>query len=213
MSVKEKKKKVIKLTKYDWYIYAISYLKMAEIGIEELKNRNYVKRGFDEIFFYENKWLLIPIIWNLKHAMELVVKTLGITIDKQYIREHDLAMLSDDLNQLLKKIGIEKPDKIEELAMIILKYYKCEFWDKKLVKAGSVSDISNDIFRFPESKEFFKSDMLQILKDIPFNDELGYSRETEELSEDIKKLGSLFGIINAQTERSKFNKKIKKSKS
>ena len=166
-------------------------------------------RGLDPLFFYEEKWLLVPIVWNLKHAIELIVKTLNITVNKQYLMKHDLAMLSDDLKESLQKLKIKKPEKVEDLAIIIDKYYKCEFWDKKLIKEDTIFDIENDIFRYPESKMFLKSDIPQVLRDIPFNNEVVYSRETEEISEDIKKLGSLLGIISAQTERSKFNKKIK----
>ena len=206
-SIKSLKKETTRLSKYDWMMYARSYLKMAQIGIEELKNQKYIDPGLDRIFFYEEKLILIPVIWNLKHAIELIIKTLGITIDKQYFTEHNLDILKVDLEKSLKELGIEKPKKIEDLAIIIDKYYKCEFWNKKLIKTGNVFDVKNDIFRYPESKTSFKSNILQILKDIPFNDEARYSRETEELSDDIKELKSLLGIISAQIERSKFKRK------
>ncbi|MBU1130174.1 hypothetical protein KKE45_02530 [Patescibacteria group bacterium] len=207
---RKKIKKVTKLSKYEWMIYAKSYLKMAEVGLEELRCKKYVKKGLDHMFFYKQKWLLIPIIWNLKHALELAVKTLGIGIDKQYLQSHDSGKLAKNLLQTIKKLNIIndlKPKTIQRFAEIIFKYYRCEFWDKKFIKTDTVLDIQNDIFRYPENTASFQIN-LQILQDIPFNEENGYSHETEELSQDIKELGNLFGALNNRI-RNVMLKKIK----
>ncbi len=200
MRAKKSKKIATKVSWYEWIIYAQSYLKMAEIGVRELEDQNYVKRGMDRYFFYENKLLLIPIIWNFKHAIELVIKTLGIAVDKQYLKNHDFVELRDDLKQSLQKLKIKKIEKIEDLVEIIDKYYRCEFWDKKIIKTGTILDVENDIFRYPENRAFFFFDP-QMLKDIS-------SRETEDLSDDIKKLKSLLFILIGQIGHSKFIKKI-----
>jgi len=201
------KKEIAELSKYHWMIYARSYLKLAGIGIEEFKNGNCIKKGLDEMFFYENRWLLIPIVWNLKHSIELIIKTLSVTIDEQYIKEHNLSTLKRDLIKLLNELNIEKPQKIDEIAIIIDKYYKCEFWDKRLLKEISIEDGANDLFRFPESKVTFELDLIESIENIPFSREAKYEKGTEELSEDIKKLGELFSGLDNQIEKSKFKKR------
>lgn len=206
----EKLKSKTNLSKYEWLVYSRAFLKMADIGMEEFKGKKYVKRGLDDYFHYDKyKYLLIPIIWNFKHAIELVVKTLGVAIDKQYLKNHDLTVLKNDLKQLLRELKIKKQEKFEDLAEIIDKYYRCEFWDKKIIRTGTILDVDNDIFRYPENKAPFFFDW-QILKDIPLvalKNGTRYSRETEELSDDIKKLESLLVILDNQIEHSKFIKK------
>lgn len=194
---RKKIKKITKLSQYEWGMYFGSYLKIAEVGLEELRSKKYVKAGFDRMFFYDQKLLLIPIIWNLKHSIEIAVKALGINIDKQYLQSHDLDKLIADLLQTIKRLNIKNDlsqKTIQRFAEIIYKYYKCEFWDKKFIKTGNIEDVQNDLFRYPENTASFQID-LQILQNIPFNDELGYSRETEELFEDMKELRILFGAL------------------
>lgn len=175
-------------------IFVQSYLCLAKIGLKELTSRNYARKtSFEYSFCYENKWLLISVIYNIKHAIEIVVKSLGVSIDKQYLKSHDLNALISDLK--VKVPQIKKQDKINELAIIVNKYYKCEFWNKKIITTGSVFDLQNDVFRYPDNTVSFVVD-LQAFETI------GY-KEIKELLEDIEKLERLLGIIDSQIEKAK----------
>lgn len=188
----------VKLSQYEWIWYAKSYLSLARIGIEELKRQNYIRKiSFEFRFSYENKHLLIPIIYNLKHAIEIIVKSLKIQIDKKIIKSHNIFNLYNALQESIKKIGlkIEKPDKLKELAQIIEKYYKLEFWNRKLIIDASVLDSQNDIFRFPDNSANFILN-LEDLKKIS-------QKEMGELLDDIKKIDSLLGIIREKIKKAK----------
>ncbi len=193
-NIKNPKNRITNLSKYEWMSYATSYLSMARIGIEELISQNYIRKtSFEHLFSYENKGLLIPIIYNIKHAIEIIVKSLGININKQYLISHDLNDLANDLK--IKMPEIKKPKIVNEFSVIINKYYKCEFWDKKLINTAKILDVKNDIFRFPDNSAAFVID-LEVLKTINCN-------EIQELQDDIRIANQYLGIINSQINKSK----------
>lgn len=185
-----KKRNFAVSSKQKWVLYARSYLSIARIAIEELDQQKYIRKtSFEYSFSYEDRLLLIPIIYNFKHAIELTVKSLGIAVDKQFINSHALNELDSVFHSAISQSGLEvsKPDKIHDLSQILTKYYKLEFWDKKLVTKGTVTDKKNDIFRFPKNSAGFILN-LETLKSVS-------KKETEELYNDIGKIDKLLGII------------------
>ena len=98
------KNKQTKLQKWYWHFVAKSYLALAYIGIEEIKNKTYCKepnflyRVSPQV--YEAKLLLIPIIWNIKHAIEIVLKAGDVTFQGKYLETHDLNELKKELDSL-----------------------------------------------------------------------------------------------------------------
>ncbi len=175
----------------DWYQFTHSFLSLARIGLEELKGQKYVQKplSFEYLSSYTNKHLLIAVLYNIKNAIELGIKFLGITVDKEYLKSHNLQELQSFLEQ---KIGnnfpnLTRSDKINELAKLAAKYYKLEFWNKRRMVQGSILDAKNDIFRFPDNAANFNFDTT-ILRKVS-------EEEVGELSEDIEKLKRLIGII------------------
>jgi len=83
-----------------WYRYCLAYLELAHIGIIELKNKNYQKNFdlFAQSNIYTDKIVLVPIIWCLKHAIELLCKALTSRINKDFLPIHD----NDELHEELK---------------------------------------------------------------------------------------------------------------
>ncbi|KKR73063.1 MAG: hypothetical protein UU17_C0046G0003 [Candidatus Nomurabacteria bacterium GW2011_GWA1_40_8] len=62
-----------------WYVYG--YLSLARIGIKKLEEENKIPStitSFENYFSYRKKYLLIPIIYNIKHAIEIINKALKI---------------------------------------------------------------------------------------------------------------------------------------
>jgi len=178
------------IKKYEWISFARAYLSIAKIGIQELEYQRYAdsvgKNLFEYSISYRNKYLIIPVIWNLKHAIELILKSLGIYEDLKGKNGHNYFVI---LNEILKKENI-KYTKIEitNLAKIAVKYYKCEFLNKELFKENSIiTDSRNDIFRYPASH--FYSLELQNLKDIS---------DFTEINNDIQKLEFLLNEIDSR---------------
>jgi len=169
-------------SKYNWIFWAKSYLALAYIGIQELKDKKYLEaeemnvlvRGKWQV--YDAQLLLIPIIWNLKHGIELVFKALNVTFVAEYQKNHDLKQLKERLEKVLEK---REPDKyFDEFAMIAEKYYKLNFFKARLRKIRNVIDKDNDIFRYPEGSKtklplelrdfqyFTKKDLFELERDI-----------------------------------------------
>lgn len=181
-------------TRYEWVSFTRSYLSLARIGLEELKNKHYIRKcSFEYDFEYNNKHLLIPIIFNIKHSIELIIKSLGVNIDKKYAWGHNLKNLIKDLQSKMPKI--KKQNKIKEFVKLVFKYYKCKFWSNKIVGQSDIIDRKNDIFRFPDNDANFILDLI-LFKNIS-------QKETDELLNDIKKLNALLGILSSQISKTK----------
>ena len=136
---------------------------------------------------YDAKLLLIPIIWNIRHAIELVIKAHNVTFQKKYIKTHKLSDLKD---QLTKTLCIEKEgddEKFDELVHIIDKYYKFEVFDSTLINKQVIFDVDNDILRYPEgNKANIKLDLKLFVK---ISDE-----ELTELQNDIELINRRLNI-------------------
>ena len=189
------KKPTIKQAYSDKYqgTFIWGFLKIAENSLLSLENRKNVGK---ELWFPKNtkratynlrdKGLWVAIIWNIKHACELTLKTIGIQIDKKYAQIHDL-------NYLLKDLETKLQNKVRAITLnkfkrIIKKYYLTKiFPGKELVK---VADMKNDIFKYTNNDakinidfkildQISRKDITTIKKDIQFLENLFLSTENE----------------------------------
>ncbi len=172
------------------FIYG--FLEIAKISLLDLKKRkNIGKEKWSSeqkkaLYNLRTKGLWIAIIWNIKHAVELIIKTTGIQIDKQYCNKHDLEFLMKDLESKLD--GKVRTITINRFKKIVKKYYRSEiFAGKKLVDSV---DIQNDVFRYSNNSvksdinfkvldELKREDITAIEKDIDFLNNLFSSTENE----------------------------------
>lgn len=159
--------KKIKSEKH-WGSWAKGYLKLAEQGFLYFK-KSKAKHSL------ENRAMIIASIWNIKHGLELIIKGLGVTLDKEYWYKHDL--YKHDLDFLIKKVekDILKDHCIKKhidfLKSITKKYYECKFTSKTIFV-----DKENTFLKYPESDGFSldysfvhdlkRKDINQFLKDI-----------------------------------------------
>jgi len=169
-------------SKYNWIFWAKSYLALAYIGIQELKDKKYLEAQEIGILVwgtwqvYDAQLLLIPIIWNLKHGIELIFKALNVTFVEEYLKNHDIKQLREELETVLEK---KDPDKyFDEFVNITDKYYRLDFFNSRLRKTSKVVDKDNDIFRYPEGSKtklnlelrdfqyFTKDDLKELEEDI-----------------------------------------------
>ncbi|MFA5386737.1 MAG: hypothetical protein WC297_03685 [Candidatus Paceibacterota bacterium] len=136
-------------SKYEWIWYVFGYLSIARISLEKLKSDKYPEKSWENKIIYNDKFVLIAAIWSIKHAIELITKSLGIIIDKTYLKSHDCGILANDLTEKLRPLNIYKPEKIDELATIIDKYYRLKFWNNEFFVDERTFDTKNDMFRYP----------------------------------------------------------------
>jgi len=169
------------LPKTDWQFVAESYLALAYTGIEKLKNYTDLSISEEENGWYRAynaKLLLIPIVWNIKHALELVLKTHIINFQGTYLKTHNLEDLKKELVAIFK-IGENNQDrKFDEFAKLIDRYYKMKMFDCKLF---NIFDPDNDL-RYPEGskkevqlnlcafEEITEEEINQLIKDIKLID-------------------------------------------
>lgn len=157
----------------NWLHFLNSFLDLVDLACKEIGNpKHFEIIGSVEIKY--NTGLNVAIIYNMKHAMEIFIKTL-IRIADNSSKEKIITHNMDDLFQLLKmkmengdiKRVIEKlDDKKDSLASftqqeikefvvytteiqkIINYYYKLEFFNKKDI---TVVDTENTAFKYPEN--------------------------------------------------------------
>lgn len=180
--MKNKKEQTTLSRKNQWAFVAKSYLALAYIGLQELKNKKYFNREKISILrlgqwqVYDAQLLLIPVIWNFKHAIELVLKAHDVTFQGKYSKTHNVKSLKDEL---AKTLDInEKDENFDEFAKTIDKYYQLKFFGGKLLTSSQIFDIDNDVFRYPESsKPTFQLDLKTFQKIT--------KKEFDELEKDI----------------------------
>ncbi|TSC62761.1 MAG: hypothetical protein G01um101448_463 [Parcubacteria group bacterium Gr01-1014_48] len=168
-----------------WYKYCQAYLSLAHIGLLELKNETYRKKfdEFEQSNIYTDKILLVPTIWCLKHAIELLFKALIACITKEFSATHENPELHEEIKRALASLKIKDNQLLRDLIFLSDKYYKLNFWNSFSISNSSISDDLNDVFRYPESKVNFN---LGIEKFHEVKEE-----NHEELENDIKILHKL----------------------
>jgi len=184
----------------NWYKYCQAYLQLARIGLLELKNETY-RENFDmfqQNNIYTDKILLVPIIWSLKHAIELLLKALTSRITKEFSATHENPELHDEIKRAFSSLKINDPELLEELISLSDKYYKLKFWNSFSKSNSDISDDLNDIFRYPESKVNFSLG-IEKLHEITEENQL-------ELENDIKRLHKLLLKLHGKITEAKIRK-------
>lgn len=181
--MKNKKEQTALSGKNQWAFIAKSYLALAYIGLQELENKKYFYKEKASILrsgqwqVYDAQLLLIPIIWNFKHAIELILKAHSVTFQGKYLKTHNTKILKTSLSKIL---DIKEKDKhFNEFVNTIDKYYRLKFFGGKLFTSSQILDINNDIFRYPESSKLkFQLDLKKFQKIT--------QKEIDELKKDIE---------------------------
>ncbi|MFA6601817.1 MAG: hypothetical protein WCT02_03070 [Candidatus Paceibacterota bacterium] len=183
-----------------WIWFAYSYLTLVKIGLEKMQieiddpsNIN----NIENYFAFRKKYLFIPIIYNLKHSLEIILKGLHIQANNDYIQTHDIMINK----KALKLIVSRSSDKntLNDLDKIVDKYYKIEFFNGNLNKKIKISDKSNDMFRFPENSAscFLDSECFGTFNKVEINSFI------KELKEDANSLSKLLMTLKNDVGSSK----------
>ena len=144
-----------------WFEYAIGYLMAADSIAKQIKNK--LNKDGEIIKIIE--YMYIPLIFNLRHSLELILKSLIISTNISPKLTHNISKLFEivqertkdfDLKQIneISKIFDVEPKVIEEYLKISIrkirditsKYYCYEFLSKS---KKNIKDEMNMLFRYP----------------------------------------------------------------
>lgn len=185
----------------DWYKYFEAYLEMARIGLLQLDEQKYLPENlFKKGSLYDDQLLLIPVIWCLKHSIELLLKYLDIRITEEFSPVHNNTKLYDEIKKAFLKLKITDDKSLNALILLSDKYFSLNFWRSTIIWSDSVRDSMNDIFRYPESTVNFSlniGNMNIITKEAHL-----------EIGEDIKKLNKIALKLHGQISRAKVRQTV-----
>ncbi|GEM_PF-4579712 len=177
------KKYAKRATIEEWLCFSWSYLELAKIGCDYWIIRLKDPKGFvDKYKEFSSDFVttrsFLPIIFNIKHSLELFLKRVSSSLDIKTEYVHDLLELSKNLENVdWKKVRTkinkiqdsksnkqnikvakeicQKKDHLEDKAKILLEIVKSYYHLIPFVNIiGSdliLSDPQNDAFRYPEN--------------------------------------------------------------
>lgn len=202
-------KKILNHDEYEWLGFAQSYAQMARLACLELlddREKKHLKAIGENVkvgnWSYDPRDLFIPIVFNLKHSIEVFLKTASIQLFGKYDETtHNLDLLLKEVKIEWEKtltklkpieIGGDKisqkdinnlPENLKILERLIMKYYHCELLSgsKSVI---SINDDKNDVFRYPENKARTKIDLSLVNKNT-----------IERLLKDIEKMLHIFNSV------------------
>lgn len=181
--------------KFDYLYFARAYLVLASLGLNELTAKNETGQyenpvtGIEPDFTYDKNYLLAPIIFNIKHSVEIFLKTIAKFLELDVIQIHDLILLFEKVKGNLPKKGTKV--KIQELEELLNKYYQNNFFNAKPINVHIIKDGNNDLFRYPESNVKIGLDFEKIFPQFT-------TADLEVMKNDIKKNFSFFDKIGRE---------------
>jgi hypothetical protein len=185
--------------KYEWFEYADSFIEITKVLITDLKTKSAENQP--------NSPLILPILFNLRHAIELSLKCLAKYQNQEVDKSHDPTalfktsfgskfqdpvkikkMADSDIGRKIKitsseiKMIIKKFEK--DLQEIAEKYYY-HFPLIDCLGSGDfyIEDPKNELFRYPESeyvKFRFRSSAIRFSE-----------KELEDILKDVSRLGTI----------------------
>jgi hypothetical protein len=174
-------------TEFDWVIFAQSYFYIARLACQELldeKIEKHDKSLSNKIRLpYKISNLYVAIIFNIKHGIEVFLKSLGILDSGEYEEGHDIYNLFQNLK---KKMGGKIDDQdLFSIEQLITYFYKPDFIRPKIKELYEITDVQNDIFRYPDNKAKIKIHWELII-------DLFKKQDVEEIKNNLDKLLALF---------------------
>jgi hypothetical protein len=177
----------------EWFNYAVAYLKSATTLLEKFKE--------DPV---KNELLFIPAMFNLRHGLEITLKTVYKLSDMNVDNLHDINELykriqdkinelhQKDLTKLVKKYAIDEKrmkkinkEVTEKFRILVVKYYY-QIPISKFFSSESVlfQDTNNEIFRYPETnklKVVFKLTNIKLSEKISGQDIDNMTKDIEDM--------------------------------
>jgi hypothetical protein len=196
----------------DWVIFSQSYLFLAKLGCQELIELNHKKyRNYD----YQVDDLFVPILFNIKHGIEIYIKTLCILLSNKYNdKEHDINKLFEELevkanaesgklkpgayekNIITQKDIDDLPLNISEIKVLVSEFYTLNFLKNKIDNRFTIYDKKNDFLRYPDNKASVIVNWESIIPSIDIDCDIKKIKiKAEKLIDLFSKTGYIFKVI------------------
>lgn len=195
-----KKREVLKdgTTEFDWIMFAQSYFYIARLACQELlddRSEKHNRSLSDSInLSYKTANLYVAILFNIKHGIEVFIKSLGILDFGEYEEGHDIHVLFQNLKKRMEtKLSSGDLDEMEKL---IIYFYKPNFLKRKVKDFYEIADIKNDIFRYPDNNAKIQISWELIL-------DLFDESDVKEIKDNLDKLLGLFNKAGFNIENKK----------
>ncbi len=170
------------IQKYDWVVFAQSFLYLARLGCQELLSEDKNKHSKNDMahYPYQVADLYVPILFNIKHGIEVFVKALSLFAYGEYEEGHDVKELFTTTKKTIlskKQVPRQKGfydgrtqvdingsiQDLEEIEQLVLYFYELEFLKEKIKTEYVMCDSLNDVLRYPKNKASIRIDWGTIL--------------------------------------------------
>jgi hypothetical protein len=202
------KKESDRTRKYDWAIFAQSYFLIARLACQELLSSQGKRLSKNQKIDipYTPADLFVAILFNIKHGIEVYIKTLSVFAYGEYNPHHDIYELFTEVKRRILDLKL-KPDNspyydavtqdeidseindFGEIETLVLYFYNLDLLRSKMGQCFILKDAQNDVFRYPSNKAEIQIDWGTVLtakvSDV----------DIREIFEKLEKLSDLFNGI------------------
>lgn len=207
-----------------WVYFSQSYLQIARLACQEILGQKYKRLGFQEFELkYKAYDLFIPTIYNIKHGIEIFIKSLKLILAEK-LNKNDLKHNIDELFELLKaevqkhKIieiirkkheegsedidfefaynnKLKIPKYLDDLERLIKKYYQCDILKNKLSSnTFTIEDLDNTAFRYPDNNLKINVDYEEVASQISNEDIEKMQQDIDKLLKNFNELGYILEV-------------------
>jgi predicted DNA-binding protein (UPF0251 family) len=153
----------------NWYIFSKSFLNLAELGCKELLSR--------EELSAQDLELLIPIIYTIRHSIEIILKTLSVLLGDENTKVERIHKVDELIGKLKERPSTAKglsPTKrkewtslIEELSPFIKEYTEYTFLLPYLSATNvRLEDTENTFLKYPENSARLHIDYANLITNL-----------------------------------------------
>ncbi|MBI2122376.1 MAG: hypothetical protein HYT98_04635 [Candidatus Sungbacteria bacterium] len=211
-----KKRNIVddKFRSYSWVFFAQGYFNLAALACQKLLNSEEKARSKSDGLNipYTPDSLFVPILFNIKHGIEIFIKTVDSFAFGEYTDGHDINDLFTELNKKIDKKRFvapppqfynsitqreinNLPQKLGEIKPLISYFYYLDILRPKVGQYYKIIDTKNDVLRYPDNKAGIQIDWNTVL--------ISQIRKSdiEEIFKKLRKLSELFNDVACDVAR------------
>lgn len=205
-----------KIKRYDWAIFAQSYFLISRLACQEILTKRDTKHSKNSKLDtpYQPADLYVSILFNIKHGIEVFIKTLSVFAYGEYEESHDIKMLFSNAKNKISKLKLKPRQKgfyddisqddidaslkdLEEIEKLVIYFFELDFLKQKLNNNFVINDTLNDVLRYPNNKASIRIDWGTVLSArVNLSDIEEIIAKLDELYELFNKTGYLHAVLS-----------------
>lgn len=210
------KKENDEIKKYDWAIFAQSYFLISRLACQELliTRKDKHSKSSELAILYQPADLYVSILFNIKHGIEVFIKTLSVFAYGEYEEGHDIKTLFSNAKDKISRLKLTPRQKgfyddvsqddidaslkdLGQIEKLVLYFFELGFLKQKLGGNFVINDSLNDVLRYPDNKASIRIDWGTILIGRVHNHDIEeILAKLDELYELFNKLGHLYAVLS-----------------